>query len=121
MTPKLKIKNFKEAYRFNLATDTLCALCTNSISCHECAVRELRSQNEPAEPKRGIATMDCCSMQPPEHDPATLERYQTALGKIEDKGRLSLLELPERDKARLRAETDLDRKTAMLEEIAVRQ
>ncbi len=114
MIPMIKLQNEKERYRFNLASDTLCSLCKDRAHCAGCAITEIRRSTCQLVEK-GIAHMDCCSMQPPEHDPELLRRYQKALDSI---GSPALLSLPKETKNRLKKATDLYEKVILLEEIA---
>lgn len=117
MIPMIKLQNFKERYLFNLAIDTLCSFCKDRAHCAGCAVTEIRRSTGQLTEK-GIAHMDCCCMQPPEHDPELLRRHHEAIERIG--GTLALLDLPEGDKNKLKAETDLYEKVILLEEIAAR-
>lgn len=117
MIPALMIRNTKERYRLNIATDTICSLCRDDAPCTSCAVSELRRGTE--ESIRGIAHMDCCSMQPPDYDPELLRRYSEALDHITSKvGDLGLLSLPEEDKEKLKRDHDLESKVMALEMLA---
>ena len=120
MIPMIKIQSSKERFRFNLATDTICGLCKDNARCAGCAVTEIRKRTGQLSEK-GLASMDCCSMRPPETDPALLERYGAALEIIRDStGTLGLLSLPKEDKDLLKKTIRLEEKVPVLESIAAR-
>ena len=63
--------------------------------------------------KPALKMSDCCSMQP---DEEALERYSSAITKIGHQ--CGLMNLPKEDKDRLKNETNLERKTELLERLA---